>query len=258
MSEQVIDINKLWLDYKANHSLQAKHLLINNYLWLVKYVLQHMNLPVNTILENDDFINFGILGLNEALERYDPERGVKFESYAVPRIKGTIQDELRKLDWLSRTARKKAQDYLQATDQLRSKYGREATIEEIRLKLNVSETEYFDYLSAVESAKATLYLSETTQAQLDEDDRDYIEDIPDDSQVHLLDIIESEERLNFIVDFLKKLNQRKREVMNLYYYENLTFKEIGELLNISESRVCQIHSQVVGELKGKLKEFDNA
>jgi RNA polymerase sigma factor for flagellar operon FliA len=252
------DVTILWTEYIKSNTLEVKHQLIMHYLWLVKYVLQTMNLPSNSILEDADFLNIGILGLHEAIERFELERGVKFESYALPRIKGTIQDELRRLDWLSRTARKKAQDFISAGDILRSKEGREVSSEEIRKKLNVTREEYSSYLAAAAAAKASLSLSESTQIMIDDEEKDRLEEIPDTSISHTLDVIENEERVRFINDNLKILNERKRLIITLYYYENLTFKEIGVLLNVSESRICQIHSQVLGDLREKLTEFDNA
>jgi len=251
-----INIPELWASFQAERRLETKHQLMNQYIWLVKYVIQTMNLPTNSILNDSDFVNIGILGLHEAIERFETDRGVKFESYAIPRIKGMIQDELRRLDWLSRTARKKAHDFLQAGDELRSKEGREVSMEEIRNKLNISEEEYQSYLEAAAAAKASLYMSETTQAQLDEDD--ILEELPDTSQENMLTKMQNEERVEFIAKYLKNLPERKRLVMSLYYYENITFKEIGQVLNVSESRICQIHTQVIHDLREKLEEFDNA
>ncbi len=258
MEKTVEDILDVWEDYKENHNLGMKHHLIMHYIWLVKYVLQSMHLPTNSILTDEDFMNVGILGLHEAIERYEPSRGVKFESYAIPRIKGIIQDELRKLDWLSRTARKKAHDFIQAGDQLRSEHGREVSSEEIRKKLEVTHDEYQSYLAAAAAAKASLYMSETTQATFGDDETDYLEEISDPDEESTLTKMENEERVGFITAYLSKLNERKRIVMSLYYYESLTFKEIGKILQVSESRVCQIHSQVVADLRQKLNEFDNA
>jgi len=251
-----VDIYSLWFNFSNDKSEIAKNKIILHYIWLVKYVLQSMNLPNNSILDDEDFFNIGILGLNEAIDRYEINRGVKFESYAIPRIKGTIQDELRRLDWLSRTARKKAHEFVQANDELRSKEGREVSSEEIRQKLKVTPEEYNSYLAAAAAAKASYSMNEYSQANLDEDEKDFIDEIPDPDDENILVRMENEERLNFITDFLKKLSERKRMVMSLYYYENLTFKEIGLMINVSESRVCQIHSQVVGDLRVKLKEFD--
>lgn len=258
MDKTVIDIQEVWYDFIETRTIELKHKLILHYIWLVKYVLNSMHLPTNSILTDDDFLNVGILGLHEAIERFQLDRGVKFESYAIPRIKGIIQDELRRLDWLSRTARKKASDFVQATDKLRSEQGREVTTEEIRTRLNVSEEEYQSYLMAAAAAKASAYMSESSQTIFSDEETDIFEDISDDSQENTLDRMENEERMDFITAYLHKLNERKRLVMTLYYYESLTFKEIGQILQVSESRVCQIHSQVVADLRIKLNEFDNA
>ncbi|MCX6154052.1 MAG: FliA/WhiG family RNA polymerase sigma factor [Candidatus Kapabacteria bacterium] len=247
----------IWEKYVLTHTIEIKHKLVLGYIWLVKYVLQNMSLPINTILTDEDFLSIGILALHEAIERFEPQRGIKFESYSIPRIKGMIQDELRRLDWLSRTARKKAQDFLQASDSLRSEEGREVSTEEIRKKLNVSPEKYNSYLAAAAAAKASFSIMDSHSSSDPEDD-DYIEEIPDVGQENYLTLIENEERIDFITDYIKALTERKRLVMTLYYYENLTFREIGTTLSVSESRICQIHTQVVNELRTKLIEFDNA
>lgn len=259
MNSSEKDISSLWMNYSKDNSLASRHKLLLHYIWLVKYVLQTMNLPSHTVLEDKDFLSIGILGLNEAIERFDLERGVKFESYAIPRIKGIIQDELRKLDWLSRTTRKKAQDFIQAGDFLRSQEGREVTFEEIRQKLNLTPTEYQSYLAAAAAAKSSMSLADSNVLiDQNDDDKDILEEIADPSEESSLTKIENEERLNFISNYLKNLNDRKRQIMVLYYYENLTFKDIGKTLKVSESRICQIHSEVVSDMRFKLKEFDNA
>jgi RNA polymerase sigma factor FliA len=252
------NIMDLWNKFFETNSVELKKELMFSYIWLVKYVLQSMTLPTNSILSNEDFLNIGILGLNESIERFNSERGVKFESYAIPRIKGIILDELRRLDWLSRTARKKAHDLIQATDSLKMETGGEVSSEEIRIKLNVTHEEYQSYLKAAAAAKASLSLIETTQGGLGEDDKDLLDEIPDLNQESSLEVMENEERVLIITTFLKKINERKRLVITLYYYENLTFKEIGEILKISESRVCQIHGQVIGDLRKKINEMENA
>lgn len=258
MRKTLENIDSVWKEYRESRSRDLKSKLIMNYVWLVKYVLQQMKIPTHSLLEDQDYLNIGILGLNEAIERFDLEKGVKFETYGIARIKGTIRDELRRLDWLSRTARKKAMDYLQTGDELRSQMGREVSSEEIMKKLGVTSEEYRGYLQAASAAKASIYLSETSQAQLAEDDRDNIEELPDAEAELTLDRLENEERIDFIVDYVKTLKERKRLVVTLYYYENLTFKEIGKILEVSESRICQIHGQIVGDLRKKLQEFDNA
>lgn len=245
------DLNTMWQKYSVQQTQNLKNELILQYVWLVKYVQKQMNLPKDSVLSNEDFTSIGILGLSEAIDRFELERGIKFESYAIPRIRGIIQDELRRLDWLSRTARKKAQDFLNANDELRNEVGREATQQEIMNKLNVTPEQYEKYLSAAAAAKASISMSDSHYITIDNEDIDILDNI-DNQEESSLDKIVNIEKMDFLTKYLKQLNEKKRLVMSLYYYEELTFKEIGTLLNVSESRVCQIHTQVVNELKTKL------
>jgi RNA polymerase sigma factor FliA len=253
------DMTDLWHEFQKTRKIELKHDLILHYIWIVKYVLQKTNLPVNSLLEERDFINIGILGLNEAIDRYDIDRGVKFESYAVPRIRGTIQDELRNLDWLSRSARKKAQDFINTKDKLSIEEGREVSVEEIMERLNVSPDKYQKYLSAAASARSFLSMSDSSFYLNDEDEEiNILEEIPENEEDNFLNVVMEKERIDFLVSYLEKLEPKKRLVMVLYYYEGRNFKEIGADLNISESRVCQIHTQVINDIRKKFKGFENA
>ncbi len=252
------ELSLIWEDFFVTRNENIKHQLMLSYMWLVKYVVSQIQIPTNSILNEEDFINVGILGLNEAIERFDISRGVKFESYAIPRIKGIIQDEMRKLDWLSRTTRKKAHDFLQAKDSLSSQTGREVTAEEIIEKLNITPEKYQTYLNAAAAARSSLSLNDGS-VYITDDNEEYniISEIPDTSQEDFLVQLENDERLKQLTDYLQQLNEKKRLVMTLYYYENLTFKEIGSILNVSESRVCQIHSQILNDLREKLSKYEN-
>lgn len=249
---------ELWAKYLVNKDIAPKKELMLSYIGLVKYAVQGMHLPNNSILHYEDFINIGMLGLSDAIERFDKEKGVKFETYAMTRIKGVVLDELRKLDWLSRTARKRAQDLMHAEDELRKKQGADVTTEQIMKKLNINESEYQVYLQAAAAAKANQYLNENSQGQLGEDDFDILEEVPDDSLVNTLDKLENEERVNNISKILTEMPEKKRLVIMLYYYEEMNFKAIGNVLNLTESRVCQIHAQVIKEIKDKLNKLENA
>ena len=155
------EMTELWQEFQKTQETTIKHKLIMHYIWMVRYVLQNINIPNNSLLEENDFLNIGILGLNEAIDRFDLTRGVKFESYAIPRIRGIIQDELRKLDWLSRSARKKAQDFLTTKDSLSMEVGREASLEEIMEKLNVTPDKYQSYLAAAAAARSYLSMNDS-------------------------------------------------------------------------------------------------
>lgn len=229
-----------------------------HYLWLVQYALSGMSLPGHSILDENDFLHIGIIGLYDAFERFEPERGLKFDTFALPRIRGTILDEMRRLDWLSRTARKKVHDYLDVADKLRSTEGREVSSEEIRIKLNVTHEEYESYLAAAAAALSSLSMQSGKSQRSDDEEYDAIQELADPDWNNVLQNLAEEEQTQFISEFLNKLPERKRLVMMMYYYEELTFKEIGQVLNVTESRICQIHGQVVHHLRLKLKAFENA
>ncbi len=259
-------VRAAWKEYHAKRSTaakraEAKKKLMMHYMWLVRYTLHTMSLPTNAILGDEDFLHVGILGLSEAIDRFEAERGIKFETFAMPRVRGTVLDEMRRLDWLSRTARKKAHELVAVSDQLRKETGREVSEEEIRKRLNVSLEEYQTYLSAAAAAVASLSMNESKSSlglSDDGDERDLLQEIPDMDYENPLTRMADEERMAFLMRYLKNLPERKRLVVTLYYYENLTFKEIGALLSLTESRICQIHTQVCNDLRDKLTAFDNA
>jgi RNA polymerase sigma factor for flagellar operon FliA len=251
-------VNTLWVAYVTEPTHEIKQKLILNYIWLVKYVQKSMSLPTNTILTSEDFTSIGILGLHEAIDRYELDRGTKFESYAMARIRGMIQDELRRIDWLSRTARKRASDLLSAQDELKGEKGGEVTQEDVMKKLGISPDKYDSYLAAAAAAKASLSLIDTQIVHVDNEEIDVLETVSDKDLVDSLDDLVNKERIGLIQAFIKSLAEKKKLVMSLYYYEELTFKEIGAIMSVSESRICQIHTQVIQELKVKLREYEHA
>ncbi|MCX6147946.1 MAG: FliA/WhiG family RNA polymerase sigma factor [Candidatus Kapabacteria bacterium] len=250
------EISKTWLTYVAEPTLALKQKLIMNYIWLVKYVQKQMNLPPNTILTFEDFTNIGILGLYEAIDRFEPNRGVRFESFAISRVRGMIQDELRRLDWLSRSTRKKAQAFATITNELQA--SGDISQDKIIQKLGVTPERYESYLAAAAAAKASISLSDIQTVQFENEEYDIFETLTDDTEVDSLSNLVEKEKVVLIQEYIKKLEDKQSIIMSLYYYEELTFKEIGAVLNVSESRVCQIHSQVLNKLKMKFKEYEHA
>lgn len=249
------EVANLWKQYSNDPSRECKHRLMLQYIGLIRYVLNNLNLAPNAVLAEEDYLQFGIIGLNEALERYDIARGIKFETYAIPRIRGIIIDEVRRVDWLSRTARKRSQEFIQAADRLRVEKGREVTSEEVRQKLNLTHDEYKVYLRAAADATSSFSLTDTQAQDESEDAVSRIESIPDESAENALERMGEEERAAYIARYLENLPERQRLVMSLYYYESLTFKEIGQLMKITESRVCQIHTAIINDLRKKLKDY---
>lgn len=250
------DLQQFWREYFADPSADRRHRLMVQYAGLVRYVLNNINLPPNPILSDEDYIQIGMLGLFEALERYDMDRGVKFETFAIPRIRGMILDEVRRNDKLSRTARRRSQDYLHTADKLRSEKGREVSSEEIRRKMDLTNDEYKAVLQAAAAATSTMSLNDIGKKKIEDDEDSYsvLETVADTSAENPLDSITEAEQVDFISDYLTKLKERQRLIMTLYYYKGLTFKEIGQLLKITESRVCQIHTSIIKDLRDKVQE----
>ncbi len=247
------EVAQLWREYQQHRTDSIRHRLLFQYLGLIRYVLNNLNLPPNPILSYEDYLQFGLLGLNEAIERFDPDRDVKFETFAIPRIRGKILDEVRRHDWLSRTARKRSQQYLQAVEELRQKYKREVSSEEIREHLNLSEEEYQEYLRAAAAASyaASYYDPGWTEETEEGESTNPLASLPSYfPSPH--QALEHKEMLEYVAKLIERLPERQRLIITLYYYEELTFKEIGQVLGITESRVSQIHSATLKTLREQI------
>lgn len=242
---------ELWREYKRTNDAKIREKLITNYAPLVKYIAGRIAMTTPPNVEFEDLVSYGILGLIDAIEKYDPKMGSKFKTYATLRIKGAIYDELRLLDWIPRSVRQKAKEIEEAYTTLEKKLGRPATDEEVAEAMNISTKEL---------NQLTLEISGTSVISLD--DVRYIGANSD--EVSVLDTVEShvvpgpdarlerEEMKRLLVEAINKLPQREREVIALYYYEELTLKEIGEVLGVTESRVSQLHTKAIMRLRGYL------
>lgn len=233
---------ELWEKYSRRKTASVKKELVLSYMNLIKYAARAINLPSRCLFDNDDLMSIGIIGLVEAIERFDPRRGVKFETFASQRIRGVMLDEIRKIDWLPRSVRdkyKKASKSLSELDMDSvngDKYAR-------AINMSISEFEQIKgYLANAEAVSLTRAIG---------DDMTLEDVIGSDSEV--VEQFEDEELKEQLVRSLKLLPERERMVVTLYYYEELTFKEIGKTLGISESRVSQIHSEVISKLKEQIR-----
>lgn len=234
-----------------NRKERQKEVALSKYSPLVKYVVDRLALHLPKSVERDDLISAAIIGLFDALEKYDASKGTKFETYAIWRIRGAILDELRSLDWASRSIRRKARNVEEVARELGQKLGRAATEEEVADALNLSPVELSRLMDEVHGT-ALLSLSKSVSS---DEDQDFIqlEDIVDDpSHKDALEVIESDEAREVLLETIDGLPEQQRLVVALYYYEEMTLKEIGEALHISESRVSQIHTRAVKTLKGRL------
>ena len=242
----------LWEQYEKQKDPQVKEKLIIKYISLVKYVAGRMMISLPPSVELDDLESAGIMGLIDAIERYDPKYGVKFESYAIPRIKGAILDELRKLDWVPRSIRSKARVLERAIFKLENEKGGPVTDEEISKGMNISMSEYYNLLKEI-ATSSLLSLDESIFS--DDGGKASLHEVIEDKEAeNPIDEINREELKETLIKAIDDLPEIERLVIALYYYEELTLHEIGQVLQLSESRISQIHTKTILSLKGKLRE----
>jgi RNA polymerase sigma factor for flagellar operon FliA len=246
------DTQTLWRQYRSGRDQKLRDRLILTYAPLVKYVAGRLGSGLPAHVDEGDLVSYGLLGLISAIERYDPDRDVKFETYAISRIKGSIIDELRQMDWVPRSVRARARDIERAITELEAKIGRAPSEEEIAKKLGVSQEDLQDSL---------LEISRTSIAALDEL---WTVNSSGGDQVALIDTIEdtlgpepqtalaATETREALGEAIARLPEREKLVVTLYYYEELTLREIGEVLGVTESRVSQLHTKAILRLKARL------
>jgi RNA polymerase sigma factor FliA len=248
-SEPSID----WLRYQRDASPEVRARLLRQYLPLVRNVAGRMAIGFPRSVELSDLINTGVIGLVEAFGNFDPQRGVKFETYAVPRIRGAILDELRALDWVPRSTRARSREIERALLCLENDYGRPPTDAELAQKLGCTVEELMLAKGDV-SGSSLLSLDETIYREEDNHQVPRIETVRDDSRATALGDLEKSELRAFLVMAIDRLTEQEKLVIALYYFEELTLKEIGEVMTISESRVSQIHTKAVLKLRGMIRE----
>jgi len=225
---------------------------LQKYAPLVKYVVDKIASTLPRSIDKEDLIHTAVIGLFDALERFDQGRGTKFETYAVWRIKGAVLDELRSLDWASRSTRRKAREIDRACQQLEQRLGRAASEREVAEALELPVGEYNRLLEEVRGA-TLLSLDQTLPVDDEHDLAGLAEVIEDVSAQSVLHSIEEQESRDLLLEAINGLLEQERLVIALYYYEEMTLKEIGETLGISESRVSQIHTKAIGRLKGRMQ-----
>lgn len=223
--------------------------LVEEHLPLVSFLVERMVTQVPSFLNREDLASAGMAGLLDAANRFDPSKGFMFKTFAEQRIRGAILDEVRRMDWFSRSLRQKQQQLNRAIDQLEQQYGRSPEEEEIAQAMELSIDDYRELLSQV-SYLGCVSLNET----LDDNDegRSFLDALADDKEPGVLDRLEQFELTQEIAGYLEKLSEKERLVVALYYYEELTQKEISEVLELSEGRVSQLHSQALAKLRGKI------
>jgi len=242
-----------WAQYRKYQTPEIRQRLLNKYVPLVRNVASRMAMGFPRSVELSDLVNTGVIGLVEAFGNFDPRRGVKFETYAVPRIRGAILDELRALDWVPRSTRAKSREIERALTSLENELGRLPEKTELAKHMKISVNELHLALDDV-SSTSILSLDEVIYREDDNRQVLRIETVVDKSTRSVLGEIEKGELRSFLVVAIDRLTEQEKLVIALYYYEELTLKEIGEVMSISESRVSQIHTRAVMKLRGMVQE----
>lgn len=238
---------KLWEEYGRNHSPELRERIIIEYAPLVKVVAGHMHMYLGHNVEYDDLVGYGIFGLIDAVDKYDVDKEVKFETYASLRIRGAILDSIRKMDWIPRTLRQKQKKLDSVIKEIEAETGRTATDRQIAEKLDIDEEELQEWYSKVKATaliSLNEYIDQGSEIKMDAMKNSHFE-LPER-------VVEQEEMKHILARSLDVLTDKEKKVILFYYYEELTLKEISRILEVSESRVSQLHTRALQKLRAEL------
>ncbi len=241
---------KLWDDYAKTKSPETREKIILEYAPLVKLVAGRLSMYLGYNVEYDDLVGYGVFGLIDAIDKYDNMKAVKFETYASLRIRGAILDQIRKMDWIPRTIRQKQKKIDAAMKEIESAKGRAATDEEIAQSLGISEDEYVSWQSQMKITGVVSlneFMDSGSEIPIDQSNQRRF-DSPEE-------VIEKTEMKQVLAEALELLTEKEKKVILLYYYEELTLKEISNILEVSESRISQLHTKALQKLKTKMGNY---
>ena len=242
------DTNGIWAKYAEDRSDALRNALIETYMPIVKYSAERIHAKLPDEVELDDLISVGVFGLMDAIAAFDPQRGIKFETYCAPRIRGAILDELRSMDWVPRLVRSRANKLTAATRQLEAELGRTPTGDEMARRLGVAPVEYE---RMAKDANAIGIVSLSRKLFEGEGGQDVTEvDVLEDR--HAIDPIRETQRRDLKRLIASSLSRAERLILILYYFEQMTMKEVGAALDLSESRVSQMHSSILTRLRPQM------
>ncbi len=248
------NVDELWKLYLQTGDVVYRERLIEHYLFLVKIALGRFIYTLPSYIGREDLESYGIIGLLQAFERYKPEKGLKFETYALSRIRGAVLDYLRSLDPMTRGQRKKFKEVMASWHQLQSEKGKEPTLEELSNEMGISIQ---DISWIIEQNRSGIFFS--LEQEKGEDGRELGDDIADErSAFNPQEVLENKELIEYLGKIIDVLPERERLCISLYYYEGLTLKEIGQILGVGEPRVSQILSQTIIKLRSKMIDWESS
>jgi RNA polymerase sigma factor for flagellar operon FliA len=242
---------ELWFQYRKSRDSKIRDAFIRQYSPLVKYVAGKVAVGMPHNVEFDDLVGFGVFGLLDAIDKFDPDKNVKFKTYAVTRIRGAIFDELRSIDWVPRSVRQKTREVEEAIGALEAQLGRTATDQEIASSMGMDEAEYLKVIMKI-SGTSIISLNDLWFSGDENDKVSIVESIEAPASLNPDVVVEKDEIRRVIVEAINSLPEKEKKILILYYYEDLTLKEIGQVLEVTESRVSQLHTKAILRLRSKL------
>ncbi|GAB6391452.1 MAG: RNA polymerase sigma factor WhiG/RNA polymerase sigma factor FliA [Treponematales bacterium] len=242
----------LWLEYRKTKDPAIREAFIKQYSPLVKYVAGKVAVGMPHNVEFDDLVGFGVFGLLDAIDKFDPEKNVKFKTYAVTRIRGAIFDELRSIDWVPRSVRQKTKEVEESIGSLEARLGRPATDKEIADAMDMDEDEYHKMMMKI-SGTSIISINEMWYTGDENEKASIIDGLESPSSFNPEVMAEREEIRRVIVEAIGELPDKEKKILVLYYFEDLTLREIGQVLKVTESRVSQLHTKAIMRLRGRLR-----
>ncbi len=238
---------KLWEEYEKSKHPQLREKIILEYAPLVKIVAGRLSMYLGYAVEYDDLVGYGIFGLIDAIDKFDCSKSVKFETYASLRIRGAILDQIRKMDWIPRSLRQKQKKIGAAMAKLETELGRSATDAEIAAELGIEEEEYLNW-----QGQSNIFNVVSLDEFLEGSGEKNVEPLKVSAYEQPEQVLEKAERKKMLMESLDLLTDKERKVILLYYFEDLTLKEISSILEVSESRISQLHTKALKKMKEKL------
>ncbi len=246
------DMSMTWVQYKENSDIEARDELIIHYAHLVKYVASRLAINLSSVVELDELISYGIEGLIDAIEKFDHKRNVKFETYAITRIRGSVIDGLRAMDWVPVSIRQKTKELEKVYNELESKLGRAASDAEVAAEMGIT-IQAFSVLLKEVAANTIISLDDFLPGDEGDARKKRVLDLLEDHKAaDALELMELAEVKELLARSISRLPDKEKTVVYLYYYEGLTLKEIGKVLQLSESRISQLHTKAILRLRGSL------